>query len=154
MIAVILVNFHFMKFQNLLEACSKIQELNSSMWIQQVNWLLRVKIRNYLKIKLQVVLAKVRLIRGRGVPQPRLCAQRGLTLDAPADIVPRPRLGAHGGAGTDPRIMCARHAPPGCARRGGPGIHYDTVRTDRKSTRLNSSHVVISYAVFCLKKKN
>src|SRR3989442_11929790 len=26
-------------------------------------------------------------------------------------------------------------------------------RTDRKSTRLNSSHVRISYAVFCLKKK-
>src|SRR5256885_12853242 len=28
------------------------------------------------------------------------------------------------------------------------------VRPDRKSTRLNSSHLVISYAVFCLKKKN
>src|SRR5437870_13655426 len=28
------------------------------------------------------------------------------------------------------------------------------VRLDRKSTRLNSSHVAISYAVFCLKKKN
>src|SRR5437660_3653770 len=27
------------------------------------------------------------------------------------------------------------------------------VRLDRKSTRLNSSHVAISYAVFCLKKK-
>src|SRR5699024_12431296 len=27
-------------------------------------------------------------------------------------------------------------------------------RVDRKSTRLNSSHVSISYAVFCLKKKN
>src|SRR2546426_3841818 len=27
------------------------------------------------------------------------------------------------------------------------------LRTDRKSTRLNSSHLVISYAVFCLKKK-
>src|ERR1039457_5946964 len=27
-------------------------------------------------------------------------------------------------------------------------------RSDRKSTRLNSSHLVISYAVFCLKKKN
>src|SRR5256885_8766114 len=27
------------------------------------------------------------------------------------------------------------------------------VREDRKSTRLNSSHLVISYAVFCLKKK-
>src|SRR3712207_9005573 len=29
-----------------------------------------------------------------------------------------------------------------------------TTRTDRKSTRLNSSHANISYAVFCLKKKN
>src|SRR2546426_6028282 len=28
-----------------------------------------------------------------------------------------------------------------------------TVPVDRKSTRLNSSHLVISYAVFCLKKK-
>src|SRR5437773_6660471 len=27
-------------------------------------------------------------------------------------------------------------------------------REDRKSTRLNSSHITISYAVFCLKKKN
>src|SRR5256885_3980373 len=29
-----------------------------------------------------------------------------------------------------------------------------SVEADRKSTRLNSSHLVISYAVFCLKKKN
>src|SRR3989454_5650260 len=29
----------------------------------------------------------------------------------------------------------------------------EDVRGDRKSTRLNSSHLVISYAVFCLKKK-
>src|SRR5260221_6742016 len=29
----------------------------------------------------------------------------------------------------------------------------NTSRLDRKSTRLNSSHTVISYAVFCLKKK-
>src|SRR2546426_3850848 len=29
-----------------------------------------------------------------------------------------------------------------------------TTNRDRKSTRLNSSHLVISYAVFCLKKKN
>src|SRR5690625_6795053 len=32
------------------------------------------------------------------------------------------------------------------------GIHKHT-HLDRKSTRLNSSHVAISYAVFCLKKK-
>src|SRR5690606_41145780 len=39
---------------------------------------------------------------------------------------------------------------------GRPGIHHVISRTikDRKSTRLNSSHVKISYAVFCLKKKN
>src|SRR5256885_4768557 len=30
---------------------------------------------------------------------------------------------------------------------------YDENYVDRKSTRLNSSHLVISYAVFCLKKK-
>src|SRR5256885_11185635 len=36
------------------------------------------------------------------------------------------------------------------------GFAPDVARllTDRKSTRLNSSHLVISYAVFCLKKKN
>src|SRR2546426_3889382 len=35
-------------------------------------------------------------------------------------------------------------------RRPGGELHV----RDRKSTRLNSSHLVISYAVFCLKKKN
>src|SRR5256885_16325348 len=38
------------------------------------------------------------------------------------------------------------------ARRQRPWRHGDRHR-DRKSTRLNSSHLVISYAVFCLKKK-
>src|SRR5690349_24390991 len=32
-------------------------------------------------------------------------------------------------------------------------FHTDQAGLDRKSTRLNSSHVEISYAVFCLKKK-
>src|SRR5690625_3194733 len=32
------------------------------------------------------------------------------------------------------------------------GFHYSQLERDRKSTRLNSSHVAISYAVFCLKK--
>src|SRR2546426_3461145 len=31
---------------------------------------------------------------------------------------------------------------------------FGLTKRDRKSTRLNSSHLVISYAVFCLKKKN
>src|SRR5256885_3158544 len=38
---------------------------------------------------------------------------------------------------------------------GGPhDFHMRAAAADRKSTRLNSSHLVISYAVFCLKKKN
>src|SRR2546426_7525068 len=38
------------------------------------------------------------------------------------------------------------------AQRGGSG-NDQSLGQDRKSTRLNSSHLVISYAVFCLKKK-
>src|SRR5690625_5564626 len=34
-----------------------------------------------------------------------------------------------------------------------PAVSILSTRLDRKSTRLNSSHVAISYAVFCLKKK-
>src|SRR5205807_5753028 len=40
---------------------------------------------------------------------------------------------------------------PGC--RSNPQPWTGKHRLDRKSTRLNSSHLVISYAVFCLKKK-
>src|SRR5438034_6940209 len=48
---------------------------------------------------------------------------------------------------------------PGAAPGKAPGAAPTTVAPggaapgDRKSTRLNSSHTVISYAVFCLKKK-
>src|SRR5204863_9161859 len=43
---------------------------------------------------------------------------------------------------------CEGARVPGTRRRPQP-----RARADRKSTRLNSSHVEISYAVFCLKKK-
>src|SRR2546426_2181814 len=36
---------------------------------------------------------------------------------------------------------------------GFPNVILEAMAADRKSTRLNSSHLVISYAVFCLKKK-
>src|SRR5256885_9917798 len=35
-----------------------------------------------------------------------------------------------------------------------PDTYHLLVKLDRKSTRLNSSHLVISYAVFCLQKKS
>src|SRR5256885_5644356 len=53
------------------------------------------------------------------------------------------------GAGQDPLGIAAK------ARRWDPAVAGNARQTsaDRKSTRLNSSHLVISYAVFCLKKK-
>src|SRR5436190_11744259 len=45
--------------------------------------------------------------------------------------------------------LVGRPAP----RRPGQGQRERRRHRDRKSTRLNSSHTVISYAVFCLKKK-
>src|SRR5690349_23197962 len=42
---------------------------------------------------------------------------------------------------------------PRPAARPGGDLRRGRAQGDRKSTRLNSSHVEISYAVFCLKKK-
>src|SRR5207244_12793495 len=55
-------------------------------------------------------------------------------------------------------VMDARlepHLPGGLPDEIKPGAHCaeSGVGIDRKSTRLNSSHQIISYAVFCLKKK-
>src|SRR2546426_4730251 len=51
-----------------------------------------------------------------------------------------------------PLRLDALHRYPDRHYRSRKGIPRATKR-DRKSTRLNSSHLVISYAVFCLKKK-
>src|SRR3989449_6256206 len=45
------------------------------------------------------------------------------------------------------------HAPGGAPDVGPGAVAFDEGNEDRKSTRLNSSHGYISYAVFCLKKK-
>src|SRR3712207_7491465 len=53
-------------------------------------------------------------------------------------------------------ILMGDQDPPGAARLGQPlpaARHAQGEQRDRKSTRLNSSHANISYAVFCLKKK-
>src|SRR5688572_31434990 len=51
-----------------------------------------------------------------------------------------------------PRLV--RRRCRGTRRRSSPTPSSSTTKRDRKSTRLNSSHSQISYAVFCLKKKN
>src|SRR5690625_5440328 len=53
------------------------------------------------------------------------------------------------GAANATATRCRLHGRQRCARSCTPA----TRTRDRKSTRLNSSHVAISYAVFCLKKK-
>src|SRR5690606_40401180 len=59
------------------------------------------------------------------------------------------------GGGSAPRQAAPPHSPAGWRQsaRDHPARCVLRQRQDRKSTRLNSSHVKISYAVFCLKKK-
>src|SRR5256885_12233585 len=74
--------------------------------------------------------------------------------------VPNPRQGGDDGrslavarrwAAVQP--LCI-HRRPNKSARIVSDLGDGTMHRDRKSTRLNSSHLVISYAVFCLKKKN
>src|SRR2546422_3442458 len=59
------------------------------------------------------------------------------------------------GCGGRDQVAVDRLDVPGVSRRSEtPGTSRRSTATDRKSTRLNSSHGYISYAVFCLKKKN
>src|SRR2546427_8661739 len=66
-----------------------------------------------------------------------------------ADVLSRrSRTEVHAFAGVESlKITHARSAQRACV------ILSDSTPADRKSTRLNSSHSQISYAVFCLKKK-
>src|SRR5690606_41955382 len=75
--------------------------------------------------------------RGRGGDRPprRAPLPASRSSGAHADLQPR-----------NPQLL--RHPP----LRPRPACPLES-RQDRKSTRLNSSHVKISYAVFCLKKK-
>src|SRR5688572_33358078 len=60
-----------------------------------------------------------------------------------------------GGLFTAKMVLTPFHTAffPSDHARSGPLRVLPVERTDRKSTRLNSSHSQISYAVFCLKKK-
>src|SRR3989454_9409708 len=64
------------------------------------------------------------------------------------DALPICARGSH--AHRLPSARCRRLNPAAATRQAR---YHHRHRGDRKSTRLNSSHLVISYAVFCLKKK-
>src|SRR2546429_7156360 len=85
----------------------------------------------------------------------------------PEKALKRPKSASRGSRRTSPRSTpCGRDRSPASTKtprtRGGPTTSSATRERgkagpntcrDRKSTRLNSSHGYISYAVFCLKKK-
>src|SRR5437762_4959195 len=88
--------------------------------------------------------------------------QSGLALHATADEITfagKMHITAGANASTEPagnfviaqvNVRAAGRAD--CRRRGARNLLF-AFTLDRKSTRLNSSHRCISYAVFCLKKK-
>src|SRR6266540_5257537 len=105
------------------------------------------------------------------VSRPRRSRRQTVPTMAPA----QDRAGGIGEAGVRSAAMDARHDPGADLAtrraesiedaaaepirvRGGGWVRVgtaswtDPTMTDRKSTRLNSSHITISYAVFCLKK--
>src|SRR5690606_40052850 len=61
--------------------------------------------------------------------------------------------GVERAAGGGREVLDDLFDPGRIQRLGHRGAFIEGDRRDRKSTRLNSSHVKISYAVFCLKKK-
>src|SRR3712207_7909218 len=85
------------------------------------------------------------LFRSRGVSSPGLASRVGSFRAGVIALGQPEQRGGDEGAEDD----AARAHEEGCVVAGVEGGDLD-----RKSTRLNSSHANISYAVFCLKKKN
>src|SRR5690606_41978692 len=106
-------------------------------------------------------LATALLLVSKPPPPPQtspLSLHDALPISSDRREAPRSLSRLHDGGPSSP----ARRAPIGDRRsnstgrrqyRGGPSLPRLRRDGDRKSTRLNSSHVKISYAVFCLKKK-
>src|SRR5688500_19126258 len=92
----------------------------------------------------------------RGVPMPESNVKQA-TLVASASVLPNPVGTAPGWwVERDGRVIVAMPGVPGemflmWSEEAVPRLRER--QGDRKSTRLNSSHLVISYADFCLKKK-
>src|SRR5207253_7910477 len=79
--------------------------------------------------------------------------RRPLLAPAQNPALARPRCNCR--AAAMERCRCPPCSTRCCGRRASTTFHRccPAITPDRKSTRLNSSHVAISYAAFCLKKK-
>src|SRR4051794_41294334 len=98
----------------------------------------------------------------RRPPSPPLFPYTTLFRSSRSEPRPRHQRGTSGSSSDSPAPTRDHHAKTeqreSRHRERGPGLTGDIAcatvdGSDRKSTRLNSSHPSISYAVFCLKKK-
>src|SRR5690625_7114489 len=96
------------------------------------------------------LLARLKALFARTSPQ-RLPGTRQATTAAKSADVPREST-LRKRLVEDPNDVAAFRELAELVRRRADSV--DPVDPDRKSTRLNSSHVAISYAVFCLKNKS
>src|SRR5207249_9948108 len=85
----------------------------------------------------------------RSIREPRIAGDDGLAVPAVDDVGVRRAMEARG------KFRAAQFfvGKDGLGELRGGEVTFAHEGLDRKSTRLNSSHVSISYAVFCLKKK-
>src|SRR5690606_41383066 len=104
------------------------------------SWLLRPRRRRALFPYTTLFRSRV----GRAVQGIR--GQAGRAHGATSGATIKPGTGGRGG-----RPRCSLRPRRFVALSAAPGSHRDAEELDRKSTRLNSSHVKSSYAVFCLK---
>src|SRR6266480_986500 len=99
------------------------------------------------------VLAEIKVQEGQTVPVQTLVAVIETEKGAAVAAAPAPAPSKPAPAPPPTSPVIPRPAPSSpVAPKGGDGTETADER-DRKSTRLNSSHMSISYAVFCLKKK-
>src|SRR5256885_9469831 len=92
----------------------------------------------------------------RRPPRSTLFPYTTLFRSALAGLTPARMIDLRVDVGVEPVLLRSRDIPGGVGlSRTEADLHdrLDALEADRKSTRLNSSHLVISYAVFCLKKK-
>src|SRR5690242_20918854 len=78
---------------------------------------------------------------------------RGEVLPVPLETRKRLKCRHQASAAPSPSKWANMSSADSCAVPRPAAISSSASRSDRKSTRLNSSHMSISYAVFCLKKK-
>src|SRR5260221_5017091 len=83
-------------------------------------------------------------------PPPFRSQHGGLQMNGDATVFRATGNGRDDGIPGPPLLALRRRARPQAIYGAGLWVFIGVATTDRKSTRLNSSHTVISYRVFCL----